>query len=275
MTNIRLLVLDVDGTIAGPSNQVSPGVLQVLKQVKAQGIKVAIATGRMYCSAYRFHQAIRSTEPLIAYNGAWIQQPGTAQPLLHRTVPSKRVAEIIDFVEQSEAWQTRVEIHLYAEDQLFLSKTTPQAEAYLDRSGVPAQTLTDMRSLLDRDLTKVLLSSADPDVITELMAVFRDRYNPQELHITQSTETYLEFTQSNTNKGTALAYLAQKHYHWPLEQIMAIGDNFNDLEMLQAVGIGVAMGNAPIGVKEQADWVTKSVEADGVVVAVEKFLLSD
>ncbi|MGB0562780.1 MAG: Cof-type HAD-IIB family hydrolase [Spirulinaceae cyanobacterium] len=273
MSDIRLLVLDVDGTIAGPSNVVSPAVVQALQQVQARGIKVAIATGRMYCSALRFHEAIGSTEPLTAYNGAWIQQPGMIEPLLHCPLPTERVAEIIDFVEQSETWRSRVEVHLYAEDMLFLSQQTPQSAAYLDRSGVPANVLDDLRSLLDRQFTKVLLSSPDPEVITELMALFRGRYRPQELHITQSTETYLEFTQSNINKGTAIAHLAQHHYGLPLSQVMAIGDNFNDLEMIQQAGIGVAMGNAPAGVKAEADWVTRSVAEDGVALAVEQFLL--
>lgn len=272
MTDIRVLMLDVDGTIAGHANAVSPGVIHALQQVQAAGIKVAIVTGRMYCSALRFHEAIGSTEPLTAYNGAWIQQPGDPEPLLHQPVPTERVIEIVDFVEQPQ-WRSRVEVHLYSEDKLFLREVTPQTAAYCDRSGVSVNLLEDMRSLFDRDITKTLLSSADPDAITELMGIFRSRYTPQELHITQSTDTYLEFTQSNVNKGTAIAYLAEHHYNLPLSQIMAIGDNFNDLEMLQAAGIGVAMGDAPVGVKEQVDWVTETVDDDGVVVAVEKFLL--
>ncbi|MEM8637618.1 MAG: HAD family hydrolase [Cyanobacteria bacterium P01_G01_bin.54] len=273
MSEIRLLVLDVDGTIAGPNNAVSPAVLQAIQQVQARDIKVAIATGRMYCSALRFHRAIGSTEPLTAYNGAWIQQPGTPEPLLHCPVPADRVAEILDFVEQLGDWRSQVEVHLYAEDRLFLSEQTSQSAAYLDRSGVPAQILHDLRSLLDRQLTKVLLSAADPEVITDLITLFRRRYSPQDLHITQSTENYLEFTQSNVNKGMAIAHLAQHHYQLPMAQVMAIGDNFNDLELLQQAGIGIAMGNAPAGVKDQADWVTTSVEAEGVAIAVEKFLL--
>ncbi|MFM7372484.1 MAG: HAD family hydrolase, partial [Sphaerospermopsis kisseleviana] len=73
--DIKLLVLDIDGTIAGHDNQVSDTVQQAIKAVQAKGIQVAIATGRMYCSALRFHQDIQSNLPLVAYQGAWIQDP--------------------------------------------------------------------------------------------------------------------------------------------------------------------------------------------------------
>ena len=73
--NIKLLVLDIDGTIAGQSNRVSETVIKTLQTVQERGIKVALATGRMYCSALRFHEAIKSGLPIVAYNGAWIQDP--------------------------------------------------------------------------------------------------------------------------------------------------------------------------------------------------------
>jgi hypothetical protein len=273
MTTIRLLILDVDGTIAGLSNAVSPRVVEAIQKVQERGIKVAIATGRMYCSASRFQQQIRTLEPLIAYNGAWIQQPGKIERLLHRPVPRDRVAELLEFAQEATA-QAPLEVHLYSDDQLFVAQVTSETKAYVGRSGIPANAVGDLRTLLDRDLTKVLMLSPDPEHISTLQQQFRERYTPEDVHITQSTATYLEFTQPYTNKGTAVTYLAQDHYQFDLGEVMAIGDNFNDLEMLQTVGLGVAMGNAPDGVKEVAKWVTESVDEDGVAVAIERFLLA-
>jgi hydroxymethylpyrimidine pyrophosphatase-like HAD family hydrolase len=86
--DIRLLVLDIDGTLAGQSNQISDRVLATIRQVQRQGVQVAIATGRMYQSAVRFHQAVGSTLPLMAYQGAFIKNPLTQ--VLHRHTPLPR-----------------------------------------------------------------------------------------------------------------------------------------------------------------------------------------
>ena len=81
--DIKLLVLDIDGTIAGHSNQINEQVLKAIRSAQAKGIQVAIATGRMYCSALRFHQAVNSTLPLLAYHGAWIKDPATDKIYQH------------------------------------------------------------------------------------------------------------------------------------------------------------------------------------------------
>lgn len=83
---IKLLVLDIDGTIAGESNNINEPVKEAIAAAKAQGIQVAIATGRMFRSALRFHQDIGSTLPLIAYQGAWIQDPSSQQMHQHLRV---------------------------------------------------------------------------------------------------------------------------------------------------------------------------------------------
>ena len=85
--------------------------------------------------------------------------------------------------------------------------------------------------------------------------------------------TFFEATHPAVNKGTAVQYLTQKILGLQPGNVMTIGDNFNDVEMLQYAGIGVAMGNAPSEVKAIANWVAPDVENNGVALAVEKFLL--
>ncbi|MGD1940558.1 MAG: HAD family hydrolase, partial [Leptolyngbyaceae cyanobacterium] len=83
MTDIRLLVLDIDGTIAGHANEVTEGVKAAIAEVQAQGIQVAIATGRMYRSAVRFHQAVQSQLPLLSYQGALSKDPVSGKVYRH------------------------------------------------------------------------------------------------------------------------------------------------------------------------------------------------
>lgn len=270
---IRLLILDIDGTIAGQSNAVSPGVCAALEAVMARGILVAIATGRMYCSAQRFRDQIRSREPIIAYNGAWIQHPETGDRLLHRPVPPERLAELLDLADHPD-WVDKIDVHVYHDDRLYVREITLQTESYMARSGLPAHPVGDLRQLLDRPLTKLLMLCADTEAIATLLTQCQTAYPPDHLYITQSSPTFLEFTHPQASKGHAVTHLAQDHYGFDLQEVMAIGDNYNDLDMLQAVGLGIAMGDAPEAVKAAADWVAPSVEADGVAVAVQKFLLS-
>jgi Cof subfamily protein (haloacid dehalogenase superfamily) len=272
MTQTHLLVLDIDGTIAGQSNQVSEAVKEAIQVVQERGIQVALATGRMYCSALRFHQSIKSQLPIVAYNGAWIQNPRDGQICSHIPVPKQVASELLAYFKQPQ-WRSQVEVHFYLEDRLYVEKITAQTEDYSQRSQVEAIAVGDLSSLLDSDPTKVLALSSHASVTQQLAQNLPQRYQTEGIYLTQSNPIYLEATHASVNKGTAIQYLAEKMIGITSEQVMAIGDNFNDLTMLEYAGISVAMGNAPQAVKDTAEWVAPDVEEDGVAVAIEKFLL--
>jgi hypothetical protein len=101
----------------------------------------------------------------------------------------------------------------------------------------------------------------------------RQRYPESDLYLTRSVESFVEATHPLANKGEAVRFLAEDLLDLHPDQVMAIGDNFNDLEMIRYVGLGVAMGDAPTAVQAAADWVAPGVEADGVAAALERFLL--
>jgi Cof subfamily protein (haloacid dehalogenase superfamily) len=269
MTSIRLLVLDIDGTIAGESNQVTETVTQVIQEVQNCGISVALATGRMYCSAKRFHETIKSSLPIIAYNGAWIQNPENKEIYSHVPVPKNIASELLNYYQT----YTQVEVHFYLEDQLYVENVTDNTQKYMQRSGLEAIAVGDLRNLLDRDPTKVLALSPEPNLTQHLAKELKQRYSSEDLYLTQSNPIYLEATHPLVNKGSAVQYLTEKVLGFSAEQVMAIGDNFNDLKMLEYAGFSVAMEDAPQEVKNVADWVAPSVEQDGVAKAINKFLL--
>ncbi|TVQ62467.1 MAG: HAD family phosphatase [Spirulina sp. DLM2.Bin59] len=270
---IQLVVLDIDGTIAGVSNRVRPAVCAAIAAVQARGVKVAIATGRMYCSALKFRSQINSREPMITYNGAWIGNPETGERLAHWPVPPERIAELLDLAAEPQ-WRSHLDVHVYHDDQLYVGEITAQTEEYVSRSTIRPQAVGDLRTLLDRPLTKLLMLCPDVARLQQLKAHTQSRYQPRELYITQSSPTFLEFTHPEASKGQALRYLAATHYGIPLDQVLAIGDNYNDFDMIEAAGIGIAMGDAPPAVQAIATWVAPNVEADGVAVALERFILA-
>ncbi|MEH2438318.1 MAG: Cof-type HAD-IIB family hydrolase [Nostoc sp.] len=270
--DIKLLVLDIDGTIAGHSNTISEAVKQAIIAAQARGIQVAIATGRMYRSALRFHQDIGSTLPLMAYQGAWIQDPITQK--IHRHFPvSREIAhQLLDYFEQPEL-RSLLSVHFYINDQLYVREVTRETQIYAERSDITPIPVGDLRLALTNEPTKILALCDDTDVIDKLLGNLRRQYTPAELYLTTSVATFFEATNASVNKGTAVRYLAEELLGLELANVMAIGDNFNDVEMLEYVGLGVAMSNAPAGVQAIAQWVAPSVEEDGAAVAIEKFLL--
>ncbi|MFM7440546.1 MAG: Cof-type HAD-IIB family hydrolase [Snowella sp.] len=272
--DIRLLVLDIDGTIAGESNNVREPIKAAIKAVQTQGIQVALATGRMYHSALPFYHAIGSQLPLIAYNGALIKDPQTDKTYQELSVTPDIALALLDHLERPQ-FRSRLDVHCYYDDQLYVREITLETERYKLRSGAKPVVVPDLRSIAERSSLKLLVVSQDATLIQELITHFSDRFNREELHVTQSTEIYLELTHPQANKGLAVRHLTEEILGLTSEQVMAIGDNFNDLEMLRYAEIGVAMGNAPLEVQAIADWVTIDVEEDGVAIAIQKFLLGN
>lgn len=270
---IKLLIVDIDGTIAGKSNQVSTRVKQAIAAAQAQGVRVGIATGRMYKSALRFHHDIGADLPIMAYQGAWIQDPATGITHRHSPVPVEIAHELIDYFEQSHLLD-KISIHIYRDDCLYVRKIDADTELYVGRSGIGVSAVADLRTVLTDRPTKILAMSEDVELIDKLRLELLQRYTPAELHVTTSVPIFLETTQSGVNKATAIDYIATELLDIKPENILAIGDNYNDVEMIAYAGIGVAMGNAPADVQAIANWIAPDVDADGVAVAIEKFILA-
>lgn len=272
--DIKLLVLDIDGTIAGLSNDIRESVKQAILAAESRGVKVAIATGRMYRSALRFHRDIGSTLPLICYQGAWIQDPATQKRLRHLPLSKQTALQLLDSFEEPHL-RPLLSIHFYIDDKLYVPEITEATRIYAQRSGIEPIALKDLRRDLPGEPTKVLALCQNPEVLDGLLSSMRLRYTPAELYLTRSVATFFEATHPLANKGDAVQYLAEEFLGLQAANVMAIGDNFNDVEMITYAGVGVAMGNAPDGVKAAADWVAPDVEEDGVAAAIEQFVLGD
>ncbi len=264
---IRLLVLDIDGTIAGRSNQVSEPVRQAIAKAKAAGVHIAIATGRMHRSAERFHYAIQADMPLCSYQGALIRDPIRQVTLKHWAIEWELAEDLLQQLQDE-----RLGVHLYIEDQLYLRELSPLSQAYAERSQVPFQLLSEEQR--GQKPTKILALSEDLELINQLLGSLRQRYFPEKLYLTRSEPMFLEATHPAVNKGNAVRFLAEELLGLSADEVMAIGDGDNDIEMIQYAGIGVAMGNASAALLAHADWVAPSVDQDGVAAAIETFILA-
>jgi Cof subfamily protein (haloacid dehalogenase superfamily) len=142
--------------------------------------------------------------------------------------------------------------------------------AYSELSKVPYVIESDFRRVAILGSTKMLIID-EPETLDRLADELRTVFGSS-LHITKSKPHYLEFLHPEATKGHALSYLA-KHYRIPQEQTMAIGDSWNDHEMIQVAGLGVAMGNAVASLKQIADYITRSNNEEGVREVIEQFVL--
>jgi len=272
---IRLLVLDLDGTIVGSSNQIRPAVKQAIQAVQARGVQVAIATGRMYRSALRFHGDLDSRLPLMTYQGALIKNPDDEAVSRHLTVPKALALQLLDYFDQPDLRQ-RLSVHAYIDDRLYVRELTPDSIDYAERSNIEPIVAGSLQQVVaEREPTKLLALCEQPALIDQVLDSLRQRYDPEQLYFTKSVATFFEATHPSANKGNAVQYLAETVLGLRSENVMAIGDNFNDLEMIQYAGVGVAMGSAPDAVKAAANWVAPDVESDGAVAAIKQFVLTE
>lgn len=266
MRDIKLIAIDLDDTLLDQDLKVSPRAVEAIQKAKAKGVQTTIATGRMYSSALPFAKQLEINLPLITYQGALVKNSLSDEVLVHKPVPLKLAREVISLVREKGH-----PINIYVNDRLFVEKLTEEGLAYARLSGVPINPVGDLIAFLKDEPTKILVVATEED-IRLLQEEFKARYSKDELHITTSKPYFLEFSHPQATKATALEYLI-KLYGITREQVMAIGDSYNDLEMIEYAGFGVVMGNAKEDIKKVADYVGPSNDEDGVARIIEKYVL--
>jgi Cof subfamily protein (haloacid dehalogenase superfamily) len=168
-------------------------------------------------------------------------------------------------------------LNVYLNDNLYVEKTTPEAQFYsLINMDLPLNVVGDLRNWLElqhpKEATKLVIVT-DPSRTDAVLATYTELFGDR-LQVTKSHPRFTEFTNRECSKGRALAQLAE-HYGFRREEVMAIGDGHNDLDMLEWAGWGVAMETAPQAVRDVARIVCPPISQDGAADAIERYVLSD
>jgi len=269
--DIRLLVLDIDGTLVDESNRIRDSVAQAIHSAQGRGVAVAIATGRLYRSSLHTYDSIGSTSPLICCEGALIRERHNGFIQRHWPLEPLVANQMLDCTERLSL-NGSLSVDFYIQDEVYVSNLNDATIKYFAGSTVEPIVVSDLRQLLDRPTTKVTVVSDDEQIIARLAGQLKNSRSRTQVKQFKSI-TLLEAFHSAVNKRLAVSYLAEEIMALRPENVMAIGDDFTDIEMLQYAGIGVAMGNAPAEVKAFADWVTTPIERDGVASAIERWIL--
>jgi len=264
---IRLVAMDLDDTLLRDDWTISPRVVKAIQKAQLQGVKMTIATGRMPISTRPYAEQLGLDVPVITYHGAMIQQALSGDILFRRVIPSALAAEIVQDVAGRGVYT-----QIYLKDRVITQELKDWSFEYARISNVRIEEV-DLSILLSQEpegVEKILLMGEEAD-LDQLAPLLRQTYG-ERVNITKSKPYFLEMTDGSVNKGVALAALAE-HFGINQSEVMAIGDSFNDLEMINYAGLGVAMGNARPEIQERADVITTSNEDDGVAVAIERYVL--
>ncbi|MBO8142333.1 MAG: HAD family phosphatase [Firmicutes bacterium] len=263
---IRLVAVDLDDTLLNEDLAISPRSRRAIARAQKAGIAVVLATGRMFPSARPYALSLGLTGPLITYNGAMIK---TAAGNLwwHRPVPRDVALEVLDWAQSAGG-----AVQCYLDDRLCVPRITEEVRYYTEIAGIPAQAVGDMRRLLSEGEPTKMLSVGSPEAVRAWEADLKARFGPR-LAVTISKPRFVEMLRPGVSKASALAEVARR-LGVDRGDVLAIGDSFNDLEMLDWAGVGVAMGNAPPEVQAAADHVVRSNVEEGVAEAIERFVLN-
>ncbi len=256
--------MDLDGTLVKGQQGITPRVRRAIDDVRAAGIEITIATGRMFRSARRFAADLQVTLPIICYQGSLVRDPVTGVTHQHEVLPTHPARAAVEF-----ARQRGLHVNAYIDDELYMEADTPEGRFYAASSNVPITFVDDLAVAVTAGSTK-LVFVMDEDRVLDAVADMDGRFGPA-VQATRSHPRFAEVVRRDVNKGTALARVASVA-DVPLEQTMGIGDNLNDLDLVRAAGIGVAMGDGDPRVLAAADWITGSYEDDGVAQAIERLL---
>lgn len=263
----KLLALDLDGTLIGESPEISERSARAVQAAARLGVKVTLATGRMYRAAKPYADQLGIVTPLICYQGAQIRDPVSEEVISETGIDREIALEVLRYARENG-----YHVNAFAGDELYMAELTPEGKFYLDRAKVEPNIVGDLTEWLDRDVLKLVLVTDEPTTL-KIIAELSERFG-ERLYVTRSYPTFAETINPYVSKGKALKYLA-KRLDIPLDNVMAIGDDLNDIDMVAAAGLGVAMRNSPREVISNAQFVTGTVEEDGVAAAIERFILDE
>ncbi len=267
---IRLIAIDLDGTLLNEHHTLNPATVETIKEAKKQGITVVLCSGRPLTGLQTFLHELGLTEPgdyAISYNGGMVQHADTGEALVQHGLTYHDFRRLFNLADD-------LGVHVQALDRNHLY--TPNAdisrytvrESFLVNMPLFYRQATDFAP--DSEFVKVMMID-EPDLLEQakanIPADVRDDY-----YIVNSEPFFLEFMNKHVSKGNAVTALAE-HLGYSMAEVMAIGDQANDLPMLKVAGTGVAMGNATAEVKAVADVETATNIEDGVAKAIAKYAL--
>ena len=267
LPKIQLLAVDVDGTLLNSAKEISPATAEALRAARRQaGVHVVLASARPPRSVMPFYEQLGLEAPMINYNGALVYDPPGRRVVMHLPIPLKTAREIVRLARRLDR---KVLVSAEILDRWYTDRLD---EKYATETGLlfKPDRIAPVSQWLVEPVTKLLLLAPRAQ-LAKLQAAIAEAF-PHQVSMVQTEEHLLQIMHATVSKAQALRCIAGE---LPVtrEHVMAIGDNANDVGMLQWAAIGVAVGNATPEVKAIADVITEANDEDGVAKVVRRYIL--
>ena len=267
---IKLVTIDLDGTLFDNDKKISKENKEAIKKCKELGVRIVLATGRPLPGVLPTLTElglIDDTDYCIIYNGAKIFNTKTKELVFSSSIDGKDVKDLY-----TDALRLNTHYHAFCLDERLVTMDNNPYTDYEARINHVTPNLFDFTSVKDSDLfLKAMMVDEEKKIdylIENVNPKFKEKYS-----MVRSSKIFLEFLNKNTNKGNALIELA-KYLNIDIKDTMAIGDQNNDLSMIEKAGIGVCMANGVKEVKKIADCITKDNLSSGVAYALNELIIN-
>ncbi|UZO79920.1 Cof-type HAD-IIB family hydrolase [Aquimarina sp. ERC-38] len=263
----KILFTDIDGTLLNTERELSEATITEIQRIKDR-IKIILISSRMPSAMKHLQEKLNISElPLICYNGGLIL-------IDNKTVFSKTISNSITKELFAFNKTTPFHLSLYQNDEWYVPELDFWAKREINNTKVQPTVLSNDQVLeiwgKEQKEAHKIMCMGETEAIDKAYCFLTENFKDQ-LHCYRSKDTYIEIAEKSISKKTAIAYLAD-YYKVDLKEVIAFGDNYNDIEMLKAAGIGIAVANAKPEVLAIADYVTSTGKEDGVATYIRKFL---
>ncbi len=258
----KMIAIDLDDTLLDSRGSIPERTALAVRAAAEAGVRVVICTGRTIKGMRRFHDALNLDTLMITSGGAEVYD-AQGHIIFGYPVEPALVKRVLQLAREYEA-----HAQVYVDGELAYQSRNAYAEKYERSYGFPGIEIPD---LFERDdiVTPKVLFMSEPETILSIKSEAETRF-PQ-LAIKRSKPEFLEFVHPDVSKGEAMKFVAG-YYGIDLKDVVAVGDSEIDISMIEAAGLGVAMGNASLETKAAADWVCASNDDAGVADVIEKII---
>lgn len=273
---IKLIGLDLDGTVFNDKKQISERNVDAISRAIEKGVIVMPATGRPYTGLPEEFLAIPGVRYALTANGSSVLDLVEQKVVYSDLLEPEKALPLLDVVLSYDAL-----VDVFIEGYGYAPDSSIESIVNYMQSEVMTDYFLKTRAFFEGDILHFIRQNKKP--IEKMQMIFRDMAEKERAYaqlsqipgitITSALVNNIEINSATANKGNGLLGLG-KLLGIERNQIMACGDSGNDAEMIKAVGLGVAMGNASDHIKSLADFITLTNEEDGVAHAIEKFVLS-
>jgi Cof subfamily protein (haloacid dehalogenase superfamily) len=266
-SKFQLVAFDLDGTLVGRDNVVTPRVLEAVAKMHDAGVRGCLCTGRMYRACIGYVRELRFDAPVICYQGAAIIDPSTDDILAHGALPNDVVRDVIAWTQAD-----RMYLQLYRNDEYYSGGRNRFSDLYASVAQVQPIVVSSLREAFAfSEATKAVVIADAPEAAAYEKKL-AEALGPR-AYVTRSLPEFVEVLNPSIDKGRALAFVMDR-LGIPREAVAAIGDSWNDAPLLEAAGFGSAMGSAPPDLRDVASAVVADVAHDGVAEAIERYVLA-